>query len=236
MLKVDHLSKNYGKLNALSDVSFEVNSGEVVGLLGPNGAGKSTTLKSITGLIRPTKGSITIDGVPHNDLEVKRLFTYVPETPDLYEMLTVMEHLQFIAYAYGLTDWQERANDLLERFDLKGKVNELGKNLSKGMKQKVAICSGLLHDPQLLIFDEPFIGLDPKAIRELKNLFRQFKEEGKSIFISSHLLDSIEDFCDRVLVLKDGRLIAKGTLEELRSQVNGKEFTSLEDVFLEVTK
>lgn len=236
MLKVDHLSKNYGKLNALSDVSFEVNSGEVVGLLGPNGAGKSTTLKSITGLIRPTKGSITIDGVPHNDLEVKRLFTYVPETPDLYEMLTVMEHLQFIAYAYGLTDWQERANDLLERFDLKEKVNELGKNLSKGMKQKVAICSGLLHDPQLLIFDEPFIGLDPKAIRELKNLFRKFKEEGKSIFISSHLLDSIEDFCDRVLVLKDGRLIAKGTLEELRSQVKGEKFTSLEDVFLEVTK
>ncbi|MCR1900198.1 ABC transporter ATP-binding protein [Irregularibacter muris] len=236
MLIVSHLSKNYGKLKALEDVSFEVQSGEIVGLLGPNGAGKSTTLKAITGLLRPTSGTITIEGIAHKDVRVKHLFTYVSETPELYEMLTVMEHMQFVAYAYGLSHWKDRADHLLDQFDLKDKVNELGKNLSKGMKQKVAICTGLLHDPKLLIFDEPFIGLDPKAIRELKNIFRQLKEEGKCIFISSHLLDSIEDFCDRVLVLKNGKLIAKGTLDELRSRVEGGESSSLEDVFLEVTK
>lgn len=236
MLIVNNLSKNYGKLNALSEVSFEVKSGEIVGLLGPNGAGKSTALKAITGLIRPSEGSITIGEYSHNDLRAKSMFTYVPETPDLYDMLTVMEHLQFNAYAYSLIDWQDRAAELLDSFDLKDKANELGKNLSKGMKQKVAICSGLLHNPELLIFDEPFIGLDPKAIRELKNIFRLLRYEGKCIFISSHLLDSIQDLCDRVLVLKNGKLIAKGTLDELRSKVEGGEVSSLEDVFLEVTK
>lgn len=236
MLKVSHLSKRYGKLNALSEVTFEVENGEIVGLLGPNGAGKSTTLKSITGLVRPSGGKISIDDIPHNDIRAKKLFTYVPETPDLYDMLTVMEHMQFSAYAYGLINWEKKAGELLERFDLKDKTNELGKNLSKGMKQKVSICFGLLHDPQLLIFDEPFIGLDPKAIRELKNIFHQLKEKGKAILISSHLLDSIEDYCDRVLVLKEGKLIAKGTLEELRSQVEGGGASSLEDIFLEVTK
>lgn len=236
MLIVEELVKNYGKLSALGGVSFQVDSGEIVGLLGPNGAGKSTALKSITGLVRPTSGTITIEGFSNKDSEAKKLFTYVSETPELYEMLTVMEHMEFIAFAYDLKDWKERANDLLEQFDLKDKRDELGKNLSKGMKQKVAICSGLLHDPKLLIFDEPFIGLDPKAIRELKNIFRRLKEEGKTIFISSHLLDSIEDFCDRVLVLKEGKLIAKGTLSELRSSLKGSKNSSLEDVFLEVTK
>ncbi|MFZ7132484.1 MAG: ABC transporter ATP-binding protein [Eubacteriales bacterium] len=236
MLKVNNLSKQYGKLHALSDVSFKVNSGEIVGLLGPNGAGKSTTLKAIVGLIRPTSGNITVRDIAYNDIRVKKLITYVPETPDLYEMLTVMEHMQFMASAYELTDWKEKANELLEKFDLIDKANELGKNLSKGMKQKVAICSSLLHNPTLLIFDEPFVGLDPKAIRELKNMFRIFKEEGKTVLISSHLLDSIEDFCDRLLVLKEGKLIAQGTLDNLRSQVEGGKLSSLEDVFLEVTK
>ena len=236
MLIVNNLSKNYGKLNALSDVSFKVEAGEIVGLLGPNGAGKSTALKAITGLIRPSGGSIGIGEYNHKDLKAKSMFSYIPETPDLYDMLTIMEHMQFSAYAYSLTDWEDRAAELLDAFDLKDKANELGKNLSKGMKQKVAICSGLLHEPELLIFDEPFIGLDPKAIRELKNILRQFKDQGKCILISSHLLDSIQDLCDRVLVLKNGKLIAKGTLSELQAKLKGENFTSLEDVFLEVTK
>ena len=236
MLIVENLSKSYGKLEALSQVSFEVNGGEIVGLLGPNGAGKSTALKAIASLVRPNSGRITIGGFNHHNLEAKGLFTYVPESPDLYDMLTVMEHMQFTAYAYVLKDWQEDAMALLEHFDLRGKAKELGKNLSKGMKQKVSICSGLLHHPELLVFDEPFIGLDPKAIRELKNILRQLRDEGKAILISSHLLDSIQDLCDRLLVLKNGHLIAKGTLDQLRSQVEGGDSSSLEDVFLEVTK
>lgn len=236
MLVVENLSKNYGKLKALSEVSFHIKSGEIVGLLGPNGAGKSTALKAITGLVRPNGGNITIGEYDHKDIKAKVLFTYIAETPDLYDMLTVMEHMQFSAYAYSLNNWQDKANDLLELFELKDKANELGKNLSKGMKQKVSICSGLLHNPELLIFDEPFIGLDPKAIRELKNIFRKLKDNGKSILISSHLLDSIEDLCDRLLVLKNGKLIAKGTLDDLKSRLESERFTSLEDVFLEVTK
>jgi ABC-2 type transport system ATP-binding protein len=236
MLVVENLSKNYGKLKALSEVSFHIKSGEIVGLLGPNGAGKSTALKAITGLVRPNGGNITIGEYDHKDIKAKVLFTYIAETPDLYDMLTVMEHMQFSAYAYSLNNWQDKANNLLELFELKDKANELGKNLSKGMKQKVSICSGLLHNPELLIFDEPFIGLDPKAIRELKNIFRKLKDNGKSILISSHLLDSIEDLCDRLLVLKNGKLIAKGTLDDLKSRLESERFTSLEDVFLEVTK
>jgi ABC-type multidrug transport system ATPase subunit len=171
MLIVSNLVKRYGKQNAVNNISFQLDGGEVVGLLGPNGAGKSTTMKCIVGLLRKTSGEITIGGYDHLSVEAKKLFSFIPETPYVYDLLTVQEHLQFIAQAYGVKNWKERGEDLLEIYDLTDKVNKLGRDLSKGMKQKVSICCALLPDPQLLFFDEPMIGLDPKAIKNTKRIF-----------------------------------------------------------------
>lgn len=237
MLTVSNLVKQYGKQKAVNDVSFHLDGGEVVGLLGPNGAGKSTTMKCIVGLLRKTAGEITIGGHDHLSVEAKRFFSYIPETPYVYDLLTVWEHMQFIAQAYGVKDWKDRANELLELYELDDKQKKLGRDLSKGMRQKVSICCALLPDPQLLFFDEPMIGLDPKAIKNTKEVFRNLKQAGKTILVSTHLIDSVEAIADRVMIMKDGRIIGNDSIDNLRAQAaQGGEGLSLEDLFLELTK
>lgn len=236
MLTVTNLIKKYGKQNAVDDITFHLDGGEVVGLLGPNGAGKSTTMKCIVGLLRKTSGEITIGGYDHLSVEAKRFFSYIPETPYVYDMLTVKEHMQFIAQGYGVKDWKGRADELLELFELDDKANKLGRDLSKGMRQKVSICCALLPDPQLLFFDEPMIGLDPKAIKNTKKIFKTLKEAGKTILVSTHLIDSVETIADRIMILKEGRIIGNDTIANLKHQAEQSEGSSLEDLFLEMTK
>ena len=236
MLVVNNLIKTYGKQNAVNDISFELQGGEVVGLLGPNGAGKSTTMKCIVGLLRKTSGEITLGGHDHLSVEAKRLFSYIPETPYVYDLLTVREHLQFIAQAYGISEWKSKADDLLSLFELDDKADKLGRDLSKGMRQKVSICCALLPDPQVLFFDEPMIGLDPKAIKNTRQVFRDLKNQGKTILVSTHLIDSVESIADRIMILKSGKIIGNDSIIKLKQQALQGEGTSLEDLFLELTK
>ncbi|WP_040952470.1 ABC transporter ATP-binding protein [Gorillibacterium massiliense] len=230
MLLVKDVSKRYENTLAVDRVSFEVEPGELAVLLGPNGAGKSTTIKCIIGLLNG-EGEIRIDGHPNKSLEAKRQFGYVPETPALYDMLTVWEHMVFIAHAYALKDWKERAERLLTRLDLWDKKDKLGKELSKGMQQKVSICCALLLNPKLVFFDEPMIGLDPKAIKELKQIFHELRDTGTSLLISTHIIESMEGLWDRALIMKEGRILFSGTREEITA---GGE--SLEDIFFRLTE
>ncbi len=230
MLKVNNLSKKYHKFEAVKNVSFSVEDGSITILLGPNGAGKSTVIKSIAGLLKYT-GSIEIKNFPNKSIEAKREFSYVPESPSLYELLTVEEHINFIAKAYNIEDYKDKAKELLERFDMIDKKDKLGKELSKGMQQKVSIICGLITDPNLILFDEPMIGLDPKAIKELKSMFLELREKGKSIIISTHIIDSIVDIWDNALIMKDGEIIFKGSKEELNAKNE-----SLEDIFFKTTE
>lgn len=230
MIKVERLYKAYNNVAAVNNVSFNVEPGEIGVLLGPNGAGKSTTIKCMVGLLR-YEGSVEICGFPNKSIDAKRLFGYVPETPALYDMLTVDEHIEFIANAYGIEDYKEKGELLLERFELLDKRDKLGKELSKGMQQKVSICCALLMDPKVIFFDEPMVGLDPKAIKELKNVFLELKEKGRSVIISTHMIDSVEEMWDRALIMKNGDIILSRTREELRSKGE-----SLEQIFFEVTE
>ena len=229
MLKINNLSKKYHKVEAVKNVSFSVEDGSITILLGPNGAGKSTVIKSIAGLLKYT-GSIEINNFPNKSVEAKREFSYVPETPSLYELLTVEEHINFIAKAYNIENYKDKAEELLERFDMVDKKDKLGKELSKGMQQKVSIICGLITNPNLILFDEPMIGLDPKAIKELKSMFLELREKGKSIIISTHIIDSIVDIWDNALIMKDGEIIFKGSKEELNEKNE-----SLEDIFFKST-
>ena len=236
MLSVTNLVKTYDKQNAVNDISFELQGGEVVGLLGPKGAGKSTTMKCIVCLLRKTSGEITLGGYDHLSVEAKRLFSYIPETPYVYDLLTVFEHMQFVAQAYGVKDWKGKAEEYLEMFELADKRDKLGRDLSKGMRQKVSICCALLPDPQVLFFDEPMIGLDPKAIKNTKKVFKELKEAGKTILVSTHLIDSVESIADRVMILKNGNIVGNDTISNLKQQFVQEEGTTLEDLFLEMTK
>ncbi|HKL43478.1 MAG TPA: ABC transporter ATP-binding protein [Clostridia bacterium] len=232
MLKVKNLTKKYKDFVAVNNISFTINQGEIVGLLGPNGAGKSTTIKSIIGLLRIDSGHILINEKDHTSIDAKREFAYIPEFPNLYDQLSIWEHIEFIAKAYGKKDYKAIALEYLERFDLIDKKDELTTELSKGMKQKLSIICNLVIDPKIYFFDEPMIGLDPKAIKTLKNLLVELKNQGKAIFISTHLLDSIEHICDQILVMKNGAIITRGSLEELK----GTQEISLEELFLQVTQ
>lgn len=232
MLNVIEVSKKFKKIEAVKAISFHVGSGEIVGILGPNGAGKSTTIKMIAGLLRTTSGEIHINNYKSNSVEAKRYFAYVPEYPELYDMLTVDEHMKFIAQAYNISSWEEKMLSYLQRYELLDKRKTLIKELSKGMKQKVSICCGILTGASLFLFDEPMIGLDPKAIRETKKIMAELKSEGKSILVSTHLLDSIEEVCDRVLVLKKGSIIMDKSIEALKQESNA----TLEEIFLAVTE
>lgn len=229
MLTVDHVTKRYGKVIANNDIHFNVNDGEIAVLMGPNGAGKSTIIKCIAGLLR-FDGNITICGHPNKSLEAKRKLGYIPEMPAVYDMLTVNEHLEFIARAYRLENWEPYAEQLLERFELNDKKDKLGKELSKGMQQKVSICCAVLHKPRVLIFDEPMVGLDPHAIKQLKRMFNELKNEGCSVLISTHMIDSVENFWDVAHIMVNGSFAATKYND---SDDEGK---SLEDLFFEITE
>ena len=230
MFTVSHVTKRYGTTAANDDISFTVHDGEIAALLGPNGAGKSTIIKCIAGLLR-FQGQIEIGGHPNKSLEAKRLLGYVPEMPAVYDLLTVGEHLEFIARAYELTDWEQEAGALLERFELTDKKDKLGKELSKGMQQKVSICCALLHRPRVIIFDEPLVGLDPHAIKELKAVFRELREAGASVLISTHMLDSVEDYWDVAHIMVRGKFAATK-----RNDPADEEERSLEELFFAITE
>ena len=230
MFEVSHVTKRYGKVVANDDISFSVADGQIAVLLGPNGAGKSTVIKCITGLLR-FDGSITVCGFPNKSLEAKRLLGYVPEMPAVYDLLTIAEHLEFIARAYSLSDWKERADSLLSRFELLDKKDKLGKELSKGMQQKLSICCALLPEPKVIVFDEPMVGLDPHAIKELKAVFAELKTAGASVLISTHMLDSVEDYWDVAHIMVNGRFAATRKNEALSE---GE--CSLEELFFSITE
>lgn len=229
MLEICGVSKRYGKVKANDDISFSVASGEIAVLAGPNGAGKSTLIKSIAGLLR-YEGRITIGGIPNKDPEAKRLLGYVPEIPAVYDLLTVSEHLEFVRRAWRLED-DGTADALLERLELADKAGKLGKELSKGMQQKLSIACALVHKPKLAIFDEPLVGLDPHAIKELKEIFRELKRDGCAVLISTHMLDSVEDFWDTAKIMMGGRFAASK-----RNVPEETENESLEELFFRITE
>ncbi|MFR1805073.1 MAG: ABC transporter ATP-binding protein, partial [Faecalispora jeddahensis] len=203
MLTVSNLTKRYDSLLANDDVSFEVQPGEIAVLMGPNGAGKSTPIKCIAGLLR-FHGSILVCGVPNKKAEARRVFGYVPELPALFPLLTVWEHVEFISRAYQLQDWRERAEALLDRMELTDKKEKLGQELSKGMQQKLSLCCALLPQPKVIMLDEPLVGLDPHAIKELKTMLTELRDQGCAVLVSTHKLDSVAEFWDKALIMKSG--------------------------------
>jgi len=223
MISVQGLTKKYGKHVANDNISLQLKAGELGVLLGPNGAGKSTLIKSICGLLRFT-GSITVDGHENRSLEAKRVLGYAPEIATPYPMLTVAEHMEFIARAYRMGEnWQERADELMRRFELDDKRNKLGKELSKGMKQKVSICCALLPDPKVIILDEPLSGLDPHGIRQLQRAIEDMREAGKSILVSTHMIDTVESAWDVTFIMKKGQM--------LRECRRAEQTETLEDIY-----
>lgn len=237
MIQVNALSKFYGDLAAVRDLTFSVAPGEVLGLVGPNGAGKTTTLRCLAGIIHPTDGRVLVAGVPMDTEPVaaKRRLSFIPDEPHLFEYLSVTEHLKFVARLYGVPNATPRAEALIEELELSSKRDALPGELSRGMRQKLAIACGLLHDPAVVILDEPLTGLDPAGIRRMKRTIRAHATSGSAAILSSHLLHLVEEVCDRVLVLRAGELVALGTISEIvaeRPELHGK---SLEEVFLALT-
>lgn len=226
MLKVNGVTKKYGKVLANDNISFDISDGEIAVLIGPNGAGKSTIIKCITGLLR-FDGEITIEGLKNKSTQAKKLIGYIPEMPAVYDMLTVGEHLQFMLRAYNMTD-DSYGDELLSRFELLDKKDKLGKELSKGMQQKLSICCALVHRPKVVIFDEPMVGLDPHAIKQLKDIFVELKNDGASVLISTHMLDSVENFWDTAYIMVGGKLKAKKAIDDSTE--------SLEEVFFNITE
>lgn len=239
MLEVKKISGGYANIPVLKDVSFQVGDGELVGLIGLNGAGKSTTIKEIIGLLTPYQGEIFIDGETLNGQSeaYRKKIGFIPETPSLYEELTLKEHLEVVALAYDL-EWElafGEAEKLLKIFRLEEKLDWFPVHFSKGMKQKVMIVCALMVNPSLLIVDEPFLGLDPVAIKDLIDLMDQQRSKGTSILMSTHVLDSAEKMCDRFVILHHGQVLADGTIEQLRKEF-GQERASLNDIYLTLTQ
>lgn len=230
MLEVKNVTKRYGKNLACDDVSFNLEPGTLTVLLGPNGAGKSTIIKSIIGFLK-YNGSITINGTSTKTTEARKYLGYIPEMPSLYPTLTVVEHMEFIARAYKLSNYKDRINMLLERFELDDKRKKFGDELSKGMQQKLNLCLGLLPDPDYILLDEPMLGLDPHAIKELKLYIEEMRKEGKTLLISTHIIDSVDMLWDRTIIMQSGKIRANVARDEIEG--SGK---SLEDLFFEVTE
>lgn len=230
MLRVQNVTKHYGKVKANDDISFEVGKGQIAILLGPNGAGKSTIIKCIAGLLR-FDGKIEINGHPNRSIEAKAALGYVPEMPAVYDLLTVSEHLEFIRRTYRLED-DGLAQRLMERFELSNLSDKLGKELSKGMQQKVSVCCALMHKPSVIIFDEPLVGLDPYAIKELKQMFQELRADGCSILISTHMIDSVEDYWDIAHILVNGKIAAT----KLKNGGDSSDDKTLEELFFENTE
>lgn len=232
MLKIEHLTKSYGEKRAVDDLSLHIRPGEIYGFIGHNGAGKTTTIKACCGILQYDSGEIYVDGisVKQEPLRCKASLAYIPDNPDLYEFMTGIQFLNFVADVFRVSaaDRQERIRRLSDAFELTGDLAQPVSAYSHGMKQKLAIISALLHEPRLLIMDEPFVGLDPKAFHLLKELMRQVCDGGGAIFFSTHVLEVAEKLCDKVAIIKGGRLIRSGTMEEVKGD------TSLENVFLEL--
>jgi ABC-2 type transport system ATP-binding protein len=239
LLLIDSLGKFYRDFPAVQGVSFAVGPGEIVGLVGPNGAGKTTILRCIAGILRPTSGDAVSAGysIVSQTAEAKRNIALIPETPNLYELLTVMEHLRFVHMAYGETEaFEPRAQALLEHLDLWERRDSLAGTLSKGMKQKLAVACAFIHSARIFLFDEPFIGIDPAGQRAVREMIQGAASNGAAVLISSHILDTVQHLCPRVLVLHRGVLIAQGDLGQLRHRASVGEDVSLEDVFLALTR
>lgn len=234
MIEVDGLKKLYGSFPAVQSLSFQVAPGEVLGLVGPNGAGKTTTIRSIAGIIIPTSGRIRIAGhdLATDPVAAKSALAFIPDEPHLFEYLTVEEHLRFVARLYQLGDVGDRIPHLLAELDLADKRSALPGELSRGMKQKLAIACGLLHDPKALLLDEPLTGLDPVGIRRMKRTILNRAGGGSAVILSSHLLHLVEEICTRVLVMQRGRVVAFGTMEEILAGRPELRSQRLEDVFL----
>jgi ABC-2 type transport system ATP-binding protein len=242
LIHVEDFHKTYRETVAVDGLSFEVTPGTVLGLVGPNGAGKTTTMRALAGIIRPTRGRLSIAGhdVVHDPIAAKRELAYIPDDPKLFDALTVWEHLEFIASAYRVDNFVPRGEALLEQFELVEKRGELAQTLSRGMRQKVAICCAYLHDPRAILFDEPLTGLDPYAIRTLKASIADRAEKGAAVVVSSHLLVLVEDLCTHLLILNKGHRLFYGSLDEARARYVGLQgdgtVASLEDVFFRATE
>lgn len=238
-LVVEGLSKRYGRALAVDGLSFQAGAGEILGLVGPNGAGKTTVLRCCVGILRPSTGAVRVCGRDSvaEAAEARRLMAFVPELPSLYPLLTVAEQIEFIARSYGplAADFAERREALLRRFDLWTQRAKLTESLSKGMRQKTALVAAFLHGARLILLDEPLIGVDPAGIRQLKDLLLEVRAGGAAIVVSTHLLDTAERLCDRILVLQGGRKRAEGTLADLRLAAGGEGGT-LEEVFVALTE
>ncbi len=232
MLKIENLTVRYGEKVAVNNLSLHISKGEIYGFIGHNGAGKTTTIKAATGILSFNEGNIFIDGVSIKDDPVacKKSLAYIPDNPDLYEFMTGIQHLDFIADIFGISSETrvERINKYADIFELRHDLGSAISSYSHGMKQKLAIISALIHNPKLIIMDEPFVGLDPKASHHLKQIMRGLCDDGGAIFFSTHVLDTAEKLCDKVAIIKGGQLVKTGTMEE----VKGDE--SLESVFLEL--
>lgn len=237
MLEVSGLVKEYKDYRAVNDLSFSIRPGEIIGLIGPNGAGKTTALRCVAGILRPTQGKILINGhdLISDQMNAKKGLAFVPEVPSLYELLTVYEHLRFVAMCFNtLPKFESDHEMLLRKYHLWDKKDNLVATLSKGMRQKLSVACALIHDANIFLFDEPLIGIDPAGAHELKQELLAARNNGASILVSTHLLDTAEKFCDRVLIMARGKLLAEGTIEELRAHF-GMEDKSLEELFLTLT-
>ena len=232
MLDIQHLTKTYGEKKAVDDLTLHIAPGEIYGFIGHNGAGKTTTLKSVVGILQFDQGEITIGGksIKTDPLACKRLLAYIPDNPDLYDYMTGIKYLHFIADVFGVDAQtrRERIRTYADTFELTGDLAQPIAAYSHGMKQKLAIIAAWLHDPRLIVMDEPFVGLDPKAAHTLKGMMRQVCNNGGAIFFSTHVLEVAEKLCDKVAIIKGGRLIRSGTMEEVKGDA------SLEEVFLEL--
>ena len=232
MLRIEHLTKIYGGKKAVDDLSLHIRPGEIYGFIGHNGAGKTTTIKACCGLLQQDKGEIYVDGISmmEKPLACKAKLAYIPDNPDLYEFMTGIQFLNFVAEIFGVSaaDRQARIRKYADAFELTGDLAQPVGAYSHGMKQKLAVISALLHEPKLMIMDEPFVGLDPKASHLLKEIMRDICNRGGAIFFSTHVLEVAEKLCNKVAIIKNGRLIKSGTMEEVKGD------TSLENVFLEL--
>ena len=232
MLKIEHLIKIYGDKKAVDDLSLHIKPGEIYGFIGHNGAGKTTTLKSIVGILQFDSGEIYIDGrsIKESPIECKKNFAYIPDNPDLYDFMTGIKYLNFIADIFGVEESvrQDRIRKYAEMFEITDDLAQPIASFSHGMKQKLAIIAAWIHNPKLIIMDEPFVGLDPKAAHLLKGMMRDVCDNGGAIFFSTHVLEVAEKLCDKVAIIKGGKLIRSGTMEEVKGD------DSLEEVFLEL--
>ena len=236
---VDGFHKTYGETVAVEGISFKVEPQEILGLAGPNGAGKTTTLRALAGILRPTRGNLYIAGydLETDPVEAKARLAYVPDDPRLFDRLTVWEHFRFVAGVYRLTEWQERAEQLRVRLELTEKRDALCSDLSRGMRQKVAIGCGYLHQPKAVLLDEPLTGLDPRGIRTMKDMIREHAAAGTAFIVSSHLLSLLEDLATRVVIIRKGRVVLDEPMAQLKTELDaeGRKET-LEDLFFRLTE